>query len=71
VDVDIFEERLHKGDVLLLCSDGLWEMVHDPNDIAAMACNAPTPLDACRALIAAANAAGGADNISVIVARVE
>lgn len=71
VDVDVFEEKLRKGDILLLCSDGLWEMVRDPNEIAAIARQAPAPLEACRDLIAAANAAGGADNISVIVARIE
>jgi len=71
VEVDVFEERLRKGDTLLLCSDGLWEMVHDPDEIAAIARRAPTPLNACRDLIEAANAAGGADNISAIVVRVE
>ncbi len=71
VEVDVFDEPLITGDTLLLCSDGLWEMVHDPNEIAAIARRAPTPLAACRDLIEAANRAGGADNISVIVARVE
>jgi len=71
VDVDIFEESLRQGDILLLCSDGLWEMVRDPDEIAALARRAATPLQACRDLISAANAAGGSDNISVIVVRIE
>lgn len=71
VEVDVFEERLQPGDTLLLCSDGLWEMVHDSNAIADMVRRAPTPLEACRDLIAAANAAGGADNVSAIVVRIE
>ena len=71
VEVDVFDEQLRQGDTLLLCSDGLWEMVHDPNEIAAIARHAPTPMAACRDLIEAANTAGGADNVSVIVVRVE
>lgn len=71
VDIDIFEERLHPGDTLLLCSDGLWEMIRDSTTIASIARDAATPMDACRALIDAANVAGGADNISAIVVRVE
>ena len=71
IEVDIFEENLHVGDTLLLCSDGLWEMVHDAQTIAAITHGAPTPMEACRGLIDAANAAGGTDNISVIAVRVE
>ena len=71
VEVDLFEEDLRIGDTLLLCSDGLWEMIHDERRIATIAARAATPMDACRELVDAANAGGGADNISVIVVRVE
>ena len=71
VDVDVFEKRLQPGDGLLLCSDGLWEMLRGPARIAEIARRAATPIEACRELIDAANAAGGQDNISVIVVRVE
>jgi len=71
VEVDVFEERLRPGDAILLCSDGLWEMIRDDAAIASIARDAATPMDACRALIDAANAGGGADNISAIVVRVE
>jgi len=71
VEVDVFEERLRPGDAILLCSDGLWEMIQDDTTIASIARDAATPMDACRSLIDAANAAGGADNISAIVVRVE
>ena len=71
VEVDAFEEQVRAGDTLLLCSDGLWEMVRDDKTIASLARGAARPMDACRALIDAANAAGGSDNISVIVVRVE
>lgn len=71
VEIDLFEEHLHPGDTLLLCSDGLWEMIRDNDKIGTMARRAPTPMDACLDLIKAANAAGGQDNISTIVVRVE
>ena len=56
------------GDVLILCTDGLWGMVGDAviADIAARL----APHDACDALIEAALAAGGHDNVSVGVFHV-
>jgi protein phosphatase len=71
VEVDVFEEKLRKDDTLLLCSDGLWEMIRDPETIASLTWSAKTPVDACRDLVNAANAGGGKDNITVIVVRVE
>jgi PPM family protein phosphatase len=56
------------GDVLILCTDGLWGMVGDAV-IADIACRLP-PHDACEALIEAALAAGGHDNVSVGVFHV-
>lgn len=70
VDVDVFVERLRPGDKLLLASDGLWEMVRDERMEQIIAAN-PDPQDACQALIDAANAAGGDDNITVILACFE
>lgn len=70
VDVDVFVERLRPGDGLLLASDGLWEMVRDERMADIIAAN-PDPQAACRALIDAANAAGGDDNIAVILAFFE
>jgi protein phosphatase len=54
---------LRAGDVLVLCSDGLSDLVDDPT-IAALVSSHP-PAEACAALRDAANAAGGHDNISV------
>lgn len=58
--------RLKRGDQLLLCSDGLTTHVED-NDVAAILRRHRNPYDAARELIAAANAGGGTDNITVIV----
>ena len=55
-------------DRLVICSDGLWDMLSDAA-IARLATSHP-PEEAVKALIRAANAAGGADNITVIVVHV-
>ena len=69
VDIDTFTVALPVGDLLLLCSDGLWEMVHDQEmqAIVEMCATRPTQLSA--KLVQAALQQGGADNISVIVVR--
>lgn len=59
---------LHPGDVLLLCSDGLTEMVTD-SAIAAVLTAEADPETACRQLIDLANGNGGRDNVTVVVAR--
>ena len=63
--VDVFPLNLVEGDRLLLCSDGLTNMVSD--DRIADLLRQGTPSDAVKALIKAANEAGGHDNISVVV----
>jgi len=67
VDVDATESKLQPGDRLLLCSDGLWGLVTDP-ELFTLAHGSPLP-EACRQLVALANARGGHDNVSVIVAE--
>lgn len=69
IEVDIFEERLEPGDALLLCSDGLWEMVRDPQILAIIDQSGEGAHDACHALIDAANTAGGEDNITAVLVR--
>ena len=58
-----------RGDRLLLCSDGLSNLV--PEDVIGGLLYAGTPDESCTALIDAANRAGGSDNISVVVVSVE
>lgn len=66
VQVDIFQQQLLPGDILLSCSDGLWEMVRNPQ-IESILNSAPDPQTACTQLIDAANANGGEDNVSAVI----
>ncbi len=68
LNVDVFVERLKPGDALLLCSDGQWEMTHDPEMTDILAANAD-PQAACEALVAAANTHGGEDNLTTILVK--
>ncbi len=63
---DVFKTELEAGDKVLLCTDGLSNQVGD-DEIAAVLSNAVSAEDATRSLIDAANAAGGADNITAVV----
>ncbi|MBN1248914.1 MAG: serine/threonine-protein phosphatase [Anaerolineae bacterium] len=65
LEVDVVTRSLAHGDRLLLCSDGLWNLLPDKaiSDLASLA----DPQAACDALVDAANAAGGIDNISVVL----
>jgi protein phosphatase len=68
VAVDTWTYTLEDGDRLLLCSDGVWEMIHDPDEIAASLANEELQ-EAVNQLIEAANNYGGLDNIGVVVAE--
>jgi protein phosphatase len=68
VDVDVFTAGA--GDVFLLCSDGLTSMVNEAK-LKPILVGAESLEGAGRALIAAANEAGGRDNITVILFRLE
>jgi serine/threonine protein phosphatase PrpC len=69
VEVDSFIVDLRNGDWLLLCSDGLWEMVRD-REIERIMKSESEPAQMSDMLVQAALKGGGADNVSVIVARV-
>jgi PPM family protein phosphatase len=69
IEVDIFHETLHAGDALLLCSDGLWEMVRQ-QDLLSLLNEQISPQKICDTLIDMANANGGEDNITAVVVHV-
>jgi protein phosphatase len=70
VVVDLRTEQPEEGDLYLLCSDGLTTMV--PEEELAELLRSANDLDAgCSALIAAANAHGGEDNVTALLVRVE
>jgi PPM family protein phosphatase len=68
VQVDIQKTDLEPRDVLLLCSDGVTDMLTD-DQIAAILRSEDEPVAACERLVSAANEQGGRDNITAIVAR--
>ncbi len=70
MEVDTATLPLAAGDLLLVCTDGLWEMVRDQQIAAILTTPMPTPMDTAQVLIQAALAGGGADNVSAIVAQV-
>jgi protein phosphatase len=68
VQVDLTYCELRRGDILLLCSDGLSGMVRF-EDIRETLRTGAEPLDVCKALTERANQAGGHDNITVIIVQ--
>ncbi len=69
IEVDIFHQTLQKGDTLLLCSDGLWEMVRQ-QELLKVLSEESSPQKICETLIDMANANGGEDNITAVVVHV-
>ena len=72
LEVDIYPSlALRHGDALLLCSDGLWDMLSPAEKLAAFLTPETSPLVTCRRMVEAANEAGGEDNITVVLVRAE
>jgi PPM family protein phosphatase len=70
VEVDTWSYPVRSGDVLLLCSDGLTSMLSE-EQVGVILSHAATLEQAGDELIAAANAAGGRDNITVVLFEVQ
>lgn len=64
------EVQIVPGDWLLLCSDGLWNMVKNEQILAELQKAGDDPAQAAEMLVAAANAAGGKDNISISAIKI-
>ena len=72
IEVDVLPGiALQPGDRLLLCSDGVWDMVQTPERLASLAGAAGRPAALCRRMIEAANQAGGEDNSTALLACLE
>lgn len=68
VKIDFFDIKLEPGDVILLCSDGLTNMVED-EDILRIVKKSSSLKEAAQRLVTEANKNGGKDNISVVLAE--
>ncbi len=68
IQVELTSHELQRGDVILLCSDGLSGMI-TPDDLAAAVHDADDLGAACDDLVRLANHRGGPDNITVVIAR--
>ena len=70
VDVDGFTIEAEEGDVFLICSDGLSDMVEDEEILELVHANRDDLDKAVKALVAAANRGGGEDNITAVAFRI-
>lgn len=68
LEIDFFEYRLKKGDVILMCTDGLSNMVED-QEIFKIVKSARDVVEAVEQLIERAKAKGGNDNIGIVLAE--
>ncbi|MBN1933687.1 MAG: protein phosphatase 2C domain-containing protein [Anaerolineae bacterium] len=68
VDVDVASYEFCPGDRLVICCDGLWEMIRNEG-IEEVLMRQSDPQLACKEMVDLANLAGGMDNISVIVVQ--
>ena len=68
-EIDVYRYKLRPGDGLLLCSDGLWDFVRDPEIAAIVGVDTDDPQTIANTLVDMANSRGGEDNISVVYMR--
>ncbi len=70
IEPEYNQHDLNDGDVVLLCSDGLWEMLSDQEIQAIVMCQ-ENMKEACIELTQRANEAGGNDNITVVLVEMD
>jgi protein phosphatase len=70
VEVDIGEENVQSGDIYMLCSDGLNDMVEDEEIHLTLSKYSDNLAQSANELVRLANEKGGKDNISIILVRV-
>jgi protein phosphatase len=68
LEVSLYHLTLQPGDRLLLCSDGLSNMITD-EEILDISRRHPLPAEACKKMVKAAKFAGGNDNITAIIVQ--
>ena len=71
IEVELHDCRSQAGDIILLCSDGLTDMLSDQVMCDVLACNGSDLPAVCKKLIQLANDSGGRDNVSVILVKVQ
>ena len=69
VQIDTFYREAKAGDIFLLCSDGLTDLVED-RDIHTIIDTSASPTEACQRLVDEANARGGVDNITALIVEI-
>lgn len=69
VNVAVSFDELRKGDMMLVCSDGLWGKFERGDELKEVLKKSSSPEQACQQLITIARERGGEDNITVIVAK--
>ncbi|MEJ2110219.1 MAG: SpoIIE family protein phosphatase, partial [Acidobacteriota bacterium] len=69
VEVDLHSDRICEGDIFLLCSDGLTDVLTDSDIARTLSSSVEHVQDFADLLVEAANKAGGPDNITVVVVR--
>ena len=69
LEIDFFEQQVHPGDVILMCTDGLSNMVDD-TDMRQILQTGRDVVEKVQHLAEAANRAGGKDNITVAVIEI-
>ena len=70
VDIDFFSVTLDKGDIVLMCTDGLTNMIED-EEIRMILHGKRDLVEKAESLVAAANNNGGKDNIAVVLIEPE